>query len=417
MDRHGDQAPALASGGPADGRLRADQAPYFFLSYAPGEDDIYIARFFRDLCDAVRKALGLDGATNVGYLDPGGAPPPYWPPDAQAALATCHTFVAVCTAQFFLSPHCGRSWGAFADRVRAHQRLTGRPVAGPIAVLWSDGGLPFLADLGVEPHPTPEAEAVRVLIRLTSHRSAYEAFVTSLAGRILATTGQYPLPPGRSDRPLDSVPDAFERHPRRLGDVDRPVRISFSVVAGTREQMRPVRANLDPYGSRREDWSPYRPMTPEPVADRAAAVAAARQIGSAVVPLESVADRIAEARQRNEIVVLLVDAWATQLDELRALLRVVNRQPDTAAVLVPTNHADPETAAHLGVLRAAVRAVFPDRGRRRDLAFHPDVDTAERFDSDLAVAIVDAQRRLLRSAAPVDRPALRPASRPILGGP
>jgi len=117
-------------------------------------------------------------------------------------------------------------------------------------------------------------------------------------------------------------------------------------------------------------------------------------------------------------VVLLVDAWATQLDELRAVLREANEGDGEAAVLVPTNYDDPETSKHRGLLRVAVLAAFPGRARRPDLTFHPEVTTVDRFDADLAVAIVEAESRLLRSRAPVTgQTSPNRSARPILGGP
>lgn len=399
-------------------RLRPGRWPHFFLSRAPGEDDIYIARLFSDLSAEIRSRLGPGRATEIGYLDPGGLARPSWPADAQSALATCHAFVAICSRRYFLSSHCGRSWSVFASRLGEHHRLTGQSAPALVPVVWSDSGRPFLDDLGVVPHPNPNAEEARVLSRLSSHRPAYQELVASLAERIVDTALRHRLPPAPPDLTVDTAADAFDRHLRTDRSGER-ARVSFAVVAGTREQMRPIRTNINGYGPQREDWAPYGPAAPEPVSERAVAVAAARRFGSELVPLEAVADRIGQARQRNEIVVLLVDAWATQLDELRAALRAMHDNvDDTTAVLVPTNYADPETAANRGVLRTAVLSAFAGRERRRDLAFHPEVGTPERFDADLAVAIAEAQRRLLRTgrSAPA-RPGPRPPARPILGGP
>jgi FxsC-like protein len=396
--------------------------PYFFLSRAPDQDDIFVTRFFNDLSDAVRSELGKDASADVGYLDPGSSDAPQWPADAQAALATCGTFIALCSTRYFLSPHCGRAWGVFAERLREFRRRTGSPARSLLAVPWADGGaltdLPPVDDVQPQVSPPPHGEELSVLIRISSHRTAYREYVRELARRVLAAHRRHQLPAAAPDRGIEAVPDAFAGHPRRRGGDERAVHVSFAVVAGTREQMRRVRANTTPYGDRREDWAPYHPAAPQPVTNRAVAVAASRRIGSEVVSLESLADRLATARDGNEIVVLLVDAWATQLDDLRAVLREANARDEAAAVLVPTNYDDPETNEHRGQLRVAVLAAFPGRGRRPDLTFHPEVTTVDRFDADLAVAIVEAQSRLLRSgAAARTRSRARPSARPILGGP
>jgi FxsC-like protein len=418
VDRRGGPAPSRTSVGTPDAQVRVDRSPYFFLSHAPGEDDIYISRFFRDLSAAVRAVLGSDSPDEVGYLDPGTSEPPHWPADAQAALASCRTFVALCSTRYFLSSHCGRTLSVFAGRLRDYRRQTGDRADGVIPVLWSDGGRPAAEDLDLWAGSTPLPDEVRVLIRLTSHRDAYRDYVRSLAERIVQTARRHRLPHAPMESSVGTAPDAFARDPRRFGDdADQPTRVSVAVVAGTRDQMRPIRRNVGPYGDRREDWAPYGPTVPQPVTERAVALAAARRLGAEVVPLEALAERISAARTRNEIVVLLVDAWATQLGQLRDTLREVNRRDDdTAAVLVPINFDDPETAANRSVLRMAVLAAFGDRQARRDLTFHPEVSTVDRFDTDLAVAIVEAQSRLLRSVPPA-LSAPRPRSRPILGGP
>jgi FxsC-like protein len=399
-----------------------EHGPYFFVSSAPGEDDIFVSRFFHDLSDAVRSVLGRNGPTGIGYLDLGGAGEPQWPADAQAALATCGTFIALCSTRYFLSPHCGRSWSVFAERLREFRLRTGSTARCLVAVPWAGSvdlaDLPDTDDLHPDVLAPRSGEEIGVLIRINSHRAAYREYVDALARRVVDAHRRYQLPVARPDRGLGSVSDAFHTHPRRHGGAEQWIHVSFAVVAGTREQMRHVRANTTPYGDRREDWAPYHPVASQPLKDRAAAVAASRRIGSEVVPLESLPARIAVARRHNEIVVLLVDAWATQLDELRALLREADTEDESAVVLVPTNYDDPETNEHRGLLRVAVLAAFPGRGRRPDLTFHPEVTTVDRFDDDLAVAIVEAQSRLRRSGAAVTaRPAASPSARPILGGP
>jgi FxsC-like protein len=392
------------------------------VSSAPGEDDIFVTRFFHDLSDAVRSALGKNGTTDVGYLDLGGAGEPQWPADARAALANCATFVALCSTRYFLSPHCGRSWSVFAGRLRAFRRRTGSPARCLLVVPWAGSvdlaDLPDAGDLHPEVLTPRSGEEIGVLIRISSYRAAYREYVDGLARQVVDARRRYQLPVAGPDEGLGSVSDAFQSHPRRYGGDERGTHVSFAVVAGTREQMRRVRANTTSYGDRREDWAPYRPAVSQPLMDRAAAVAASRRIGSEVVPLESLPDRIAAARRHGEIVVLLVDAWATQLAELRAVLRQADTGEEGAAVLVPTNYDDPETNEHRGLLRVAVLAAFPGRGRRPDLTFHPEVTTVDRFDADLAVAIVEAQSRLRRSGAAVPvRPSASPPARPILGGP
>jgi len=127
VDRRGGQGAQGASLDARHQRAGVEHGFQFLVSSAPGEDDIFVTRFFHDLSNAVRSALGKDGPTEVGYLDLGGAGEPQWPADARAALATCGTFVALCSTRYFLSPHCGRSWSVFAGRLREFRRRKGSP--------------------------------------------------------------------------------------------------------------------------------------------------------------------------------------------------------------------------------------------------------------------------------------------------
>jgi FxsC-like protein len=172
------------------------------------------------------------------------------------------------------------------------------------------------------------------------------------------------------------------------------------------------------YGVRREDWAPFQPAAAESLAARARGIASDRRLRSEVVPIESVPERLREGLRRD-ILVLLVDAWATRLDHLGPALREIGRQDDTAVVvLIPANRDDPETTAHSGELRRAVLATFPGRSARRDSLFHLDVDSADNFDFDLSVAIAVVQRQAYRGGRTDRRPdGLRPARRPVLEGP
>ncbi|WP_203812168.1 FxsC protein [Paractinoplanes tereljensis] len=337
-------------------------------------------------------------------------------------MATAQTFIALCSMRYFLSSRCGRDWGAFAERLDQHADSADAPASNLIALRWADDGPraqpPMVGGAEVVMHATPYAEEIRELVKIRSHRVEYEAFLDALADRIVTAAHRFPLRPAELAR-MRAALDAFQDHPARGSGPGRSARVSFAVITGTKEQMSAVRSNVNSYGKRREDWAPYEPRTRQPVMDRAAEVAASRRLRSESVALDSLGDRLAAAGEHNEIVVLLVDAWATQLNELRATLRAASEQDDrTAAVLVPVNFEDPETEANSGMLRVEVLSVFRDRSRRHDLMFYPEVSTAERFDADLAVAIVEAENRLQRADAEAERTSGRSSSgRPILGGP
>jgi FxsC-like protein len=404
-------------------RLGGGRVPYFFLSYAPDEDDIFVQRFYRDLATEVRLRIGGDSRRDVGYLDDAGRSGSHWPVDARLALTTCQTFVALCSAKYLLNGRCGRSWGVFLDRLRDYHRSTGRHAPALIPVMWAGQGVPdgaFREDgLVVDPHVAPEGEDLRVLMRLDSRRSAYRAFVSSLAHRVVDTAHSQRLPPSPAGTDIATATNPFEQRPRQPTHGERRQQVFFVVAAGTRDQMRAIRDDLRFYGRRREDWAPFQPGVPQPLATHARAVAAGRLFPSEVMSIEDLSEWLPRARRHGDIVILLLDAWATKLASLRAVLDDIGRRADAeVAVLVPTSRDDPETTAHQKELRTAVQGTFPGRTGRRDLMFHLDIDSVSSFDDDLATALAEAQHRIYRSGQARRKAAAGSAgNRPILDGP
>ncbi|GAA2868162.1 hypothetical protein Acy02nite_09280 [Actinoplanes cyaneus] len=392
---------------------------YFFLSYASDEDDIFIHRLFEDLSAEIARRIGAEPQQVVGYLDDskGGN----WPADARAALSTSQTFVALCSSRYLASDRCGRRWGIFVDRIHKDDAGAAGAAGALIPVLWAADGVTesdfHEPDLGVRPHRTPHGDDLRVMMRLRSHRAAYAAFVASLAHRVVETAHAHRLPPAPPGIDLDTAVNPFEQR-RRRGE-DEQSKVYVVVAAGTREQMGAIRNDLRFYGRRREDWAPYQPVAAQSLAARACGVVSGRRLRSEVVPIESVPERLRQGLRRD-ILVLLVDAWATRVGDLeRALREIGMRDDETVAVLMPASPDDGETSARQGELRGEVLKSFPGRSSWHDALFRIGVDSPDDFDTDLSVAIAAAQRRASRRTWPPPRPgAARPgARRPVLEGP
>ncbi len=395
---------------------------YFFLSYTPDDDDLFVRRFHHDLSTDIVQRIGQHPSTDVGYLDDAGRMGSHWPADTRAALANCQTFIALCSAKYLLTSRCGRSWGIFVERLRDHQRRGGQPVSALIPVMWEGEGVSddAFAEEGLEitPHRTPDGTDLRVLMRLTTHRSAYRAFVSSLAHRVVETARSQRLPPAQPGTDIASAVNAFEARPGWRRGPTRAQQVYFVVATGTREQMNTIRESVQFYGKRREDWAPFQPTVPQPLAAHARMVASGRLFDSEVVSIEAVHERLEATGRGADIVVLLVDAWATRLESVRKAMREIDQRDDAeVAVLVPASRDDPETTAHQSELRTAVLGTFPGRTRRRDSTFRTDIETVGTFDDDLATALAEARHRIYRSRQ-IRQPATgRAGARPILEGP
>jgi FxsC-like protein len=198
------------------GDVGADEAttPYFFLSYAHGQDDTYVRKLFADLSDELRRRGGPAGG---GFLDPAGrgdtdAAVESWQRQLADALASCKVFIPIYSPRYFTSEWCGREWAVFADRVRRHEERTSERADAVLPLLWVPRqDLPAPArDAAADPD-LGRAYADRGLyglIRTRRFKDEYASFVGELADRVLDIAHRQPLPAAEPVR-LAEVPSAF----------------------------------------------------------------------------------------------------------------------------------------------------------------------------------------------------------------
>ncbi|KUO02609.1 TIR-like protein FxsC [Streptomyces caeruleatus] len=200
-----------------------ETAPYFFLSYAhlprahsdDADPDLWVARFFRDLCDHITNMTSVP-VGSAGFMDRSMRAGQVWGSELSDALATCRVFVPLYSPRYFISSWCGREWAAFSQR-EARYRVddpSGRPSA-IVPALWSpvpDHQLPVPARELQYLHPDL-GERYRTfglygLMKLSSFRDAYQKAVLHLARRIVGVgegvVVEYGEPTG-----LSTVADAF----------------------------------------------------------------------------------------------------------------------------------------------------------------------------------------------------------------
>ncbi|WP_430788423.1 TIR-like protein FxsC [Actinoplanes sp. G11-F43] len=414
---------------------------YFFLSYARGSDDTYVRNFFTDLCVEVRLLAGLRESDEVGFLDNESIEPgDVWAATLVDALSRCRSFLPLCSPRFFLSEPCGREWAIFDSRIRLHEQVHRTRPSTLIPLRWLPSKLmpEFAARLQyfVEPQldgqqPNP---GIRQLMRLTRNRDDYLEFVTRLATRIVDAAHSDPLQDGPRDLDWHNVPSAFPlpadlpalRPPPPVVN-SHPVassanRVHFVVSAPTSEAagQPPVgRNDVSYYGAEPADWAPYRPHSPEPIVAYAAKVAFRADLESRVIPVEKLDETLAEARDNNQVVVILVDAWSTRIPRNREILREYDERAERpAAVMIPVNSADDESHRNSMALADSVRETFPGNwNQREDSRFRWRVLDLSNFEPELQTVLAESRNRIF--ADPVIRRPLPPATaeRPILEGP
>jgi FxsC-like protein len=421
------QHPGQMPGSADDARPRL----FFFLSYARSDDDPHVEQFFRDLCGEVRVRAGLASSEEVGFFDTHsigiGAT---WSSELVDALAESGTFLALCSPRYFVSEACGREWQIFTERVQRHHQSTGTRSRTIIPAFW------------LPPRQVPEAvqrlqydsaafgpvyrrDGLRQLLRLRRNQDEYLDLLAVLADQIVENASADPLPPIPPQERVEfvGVPSAFHTANHRAEPTPwqpaaaRTDHVHFVIAAPNREEASAIRRDVDYYGEFSVEWAPYLPTMPDSLADFARAVAAKRGLTSEVSALSGSGLESAGGR----IVVLLVDAWATQIDELRRALveREVRAAPAEAA-MVPRNHEDQETHENWRLLSDGLRSVFLRRVAAGEaFAFRPDILSHRAFDEDLQVVLEVARNRAFSQGRGPDdeQPPAPGRTRPILEGP
>jgi FxsC-like protein len=407
---------------------------YFFLSYARGNDDPYVERFFQDLCDEVRVLTGERSSAEVGFLDTHVTVGSQWSASLVDALSRCGTFIALCSPAYFLSEPCGKEWEIFAQRARRSEAMTGSSRSALLPVLWLPQRTVPLAAQAVQyvndtSGDSYASRGLRQMLRLQRHRDDYRDLLTQMAERIVhsARTGPPPSPPDRID--FDQVASAFHSRdtPARPTDAaaihlgpPTPQAVQFMVAAGSASEISTVRHDLRYYGDLPEHWSPYHPETTRSIAAVASGIAADSSFEARIVDLSQLDECLEVANRNNEIVVMLLDPWSIRLSPHREILRGFDRQNEAAAaVMVPWNLEDEETRENAPELTETLNATFPNHTQRRDqVMFRSRILTQSAFHADLRVVLEVARNRLFARGTVYRRPAsIGTPRRPILEGP
>ena len=207
-----------------------DPDRFFFLSFAETNDveNALVREFFHALCDEVRAhaGIGMHRGPHTGFLSIASlALGDDWSHAIREALGTSAVFVALTAPTYFNSPSCGKEWQAFADRLAADQRRTGRSAPLLLPVRWRPSVMPAVTD-GIQyfdpaliQHFDPKATALvraegfHAVARAIRFRDDYDAFVAALAELIVRRAREHRLTPMLPGPDFDRLPQAFPPAP------------------------------------------------------------------------------------------------------------------------------------------------------------------------------------------------------------
>lgn len=395
------------------------------MSSAAGDDDQYVEDFHQDLCRRVAE-LTNEHETVEGFLGTISSETRNWPANMATALSRCDVFIAILSPRYFLNRTCGKQYWVFNQRLRRYEAETGVRAPALIPVVWSPtkstGDMPVS---GVTPDDETVRQGLRRYVRITRLRDDYERFIGRLAQQIISVTREHRLPKEAPVPDLTQTPSAFAITDLRTDPATAAPattgsqHVHFVVAAGSRNDMEPIRQDLSYYGETAADWAPYLPALDRPLASHAQALAADRLVGSDVAEIGDLIERIEQASRNNEIVVLFVDPWSTQLDAYRKVLAEADRRGlGGTAVLVPASQTDPETERNLDELGFDLRQTLRNSAKRPGTLFRTHIGTVDNFDTDLANVLEEARNRVFTEGRVHNLPLGQSSSeRPILRGP
>jgi FxsC-like protein len=390
----------------------AREALYFLISYPHTEyngkgrerdPDDWVATFHGDLCRKVEELAAAPPGAHVGVLDRRLWVENDWLTGLPAALASCRVLVPLYSPRYFQSEACGREWYAFADRSASPSaRRTYAPAIVP--VMWSPmtpdsipeearsvpieyGGVESYARLGLDG-----------IIKLARYRPDYGQVVGWVARRIVATAKRFPA----ASCPVidfDSLPNPFAS-----GSVPEPgtPRLLITVAAPYRGNV-PGGRDRRYYGAASWDWTPYLPVSAQPIAQYTANFARSLGYRPYIRDLGERADDLLIDGLPAHPELLIVDPWAVMRPECRHLLARFNLAAKPwVQVVIPWNSADQETTAAESRLWLALDSALRhklDLGRVTCAAAVQGVRSIDGFGAVLPLLIPTAGKRYLGHAA------------------
>jgi FxsC-like protein len=404
---------------------------YFFFSCSGDDIDDDLTGFFEDLSKDVADLIGID-KDSAGYIflqerSVGTG----WPESAGDALTQCKVFVPVYTSRFMGSNTCGREYYAFRQRL-IH---ASRPWERVVPIWWNPprDSIPSAIEDVVDPRRLLRLDSqefgLKVIFRERNQTdSPYQRLLARLVRMIVTRGEQEPLLPPGSRPDLVNGTNIFDLTPTGTTPGYRPSGskiVTFLTVSGTREEMDaiPNRTCKDYYGANREQWNPFQPSNVRPLAIEASEVAGQTPdhiFGNTCTIFPADLNSFIKSKEdEREMVILLVDSWATHIAELAYLLADYDsHQYFNSALIVPFPEDDQETVGFEDNLRhnlwQKIRRTMSGEGS----LYREDADTLATFKLAMAEVLQKLVARLIMDAPPPRQGILnKRESMPVLSPP
>ena len=179
-----------------------------------------------------------------------------------------------------------------------------------------------------------------------------------------------------------------------------PGYVEFVVVAGRESELIEVRTNVNAYGDECVDWRPYYPDFDKRVGPFVQNVASSEDFTSHCIhPASDLCEKLEQAKEKNNIVVVIVDAWTIRLQSYHDLMHEYDKTSFfNCAVLIPWNNQDDETEQKRDTLETALRITFENKTAAKDpKSFREEIVSFEQLDNELRDALIEIRRKILET--------------------
>jgi hypothetical protein len=344
-------------------------SPVFFLSYArddnekdDGEESTLVRSFFERLQGEIRQITGDRPAADGSFIDvkiPFGA---LWEDHLHAAVCECKVFVPLMSASYFRREWCGREWAVFDKRIagaNAAEKL--------LPVIWHPSAvLSFAAKYQRTIDDKNRAElrealadyqdkGLKWLVQyrdVDPYRVRYGLVVREIAQQVVAAAGTADLPPFDHDAAKKITAHfAAPVSPRTLTtaefDDEDDACAYFVPVVGIRGQIT-REAIRERYADSRWNWQPFVPRCRNKLGITLANVATEADLRPLWLDFKQDLPRfIRAAETRGRMVVVVVDAWSTELQEYLERAQQLDESLFRNCVIVVVWSDDPKSVPEL----------------------------------------------------------------------
>jgi len=395
----------------------------FFLSYAREDNNSegLVKKFYEDLSKDIAGKIAAS-PNDVGFFD--GAEIEHgaiWDQKLASALQQSSVFIAIYSPYYFRKKFCGKEWAVFKSRVDAYAKNLPQGAEFPglmFPVLWQKEDyvrslIPtVISNIQYKFDGYGKAYAeqgLRVMLRNRKFRQQYDDFIPVLADKIIEASRLHKLPALPDLPPLDQVVETFPAPPSAPAQAAQPQvaganprYVKFIFLAGRKQELRPYRASLDPYGERGGEWRPWLP-DPKDEVDLLVqdVIQRERLIMDGEIPLDNeLEERLDDAENSNKIVVILVDLWTLQLANYRKLMRDVvdPKQLVNCVIVVPWNPQDPEALNQRQTLEDLLQSTFVKRTANDSPDLLTQIDSATKLRDRLAAMLQVTKSKIIKRA-------------------